>query len=119
MPHAMRKFHLLIAFAIVCLDRVAKLAISKNISLHESIQVLPGFFRITHVENRGAAFGLFADSPSEWKIAVLVLFSIVALVIVSALLWRNSHSMTTTGIGLALIPGATCGHLWDWPLIGR
>src|SRR5207245_11052723 len=93
MPHAMRKFHLLIAFAIVCLDRVAKLAISKNISLHESIQVIPGFFRITHVENRGAAFGLFADSPSEWKIAVLVLFSIVALVIVSALLWRNSHSM--------------------------
>src|SRR5437870_9688189 len=80
MPHAMRKFHLLIAFAIVCLDRVAKLAISKNISLHESIQVIPGFFRITHVENRGAAFGLFADSPSEWKIAVLVLFSIVALV---------------------------------------
>src|SRR5437773_3465507 len=79
MPHAMRKFHLLIAFAIVCLDRVAKLAISKNISLHESIQVIPGFFRITHVENRGAAFGLFADSPSEWKIAVLVLFSIVAL----------------------------------------
>ena len=85
----MRKFHLLIALAIVCLDRVTKLAIAKSISLHESIQVLPGFFRITHVENRGAAFGLFADSPSEWKIAVLVLFSIVALVIVSALLWRR------------------------------
>ena len=53
--------------------------------------------------NRGAAFGLFADSPSEWKITALVLFSIVALAIVSVLLWRNSHSMQSTGIGLALI----------------
>src|SRR5437899_11051712 len=95
MPHAMRKFHLLIAFAIVCLDRVAKLAISKNISLHESIQVIPGFFRITHVENRGAAFGLFADSPAEWKIAVLVLFSIVALVFFAPLFGSNTHSMST------------------------
>src|SRR5919109_1567298 len=113
MPHAMRKFHLLIAPAGGCLGRLSKLAIAKSISLHESIQVLPGFFRITHVENRGAAFGLFADSPSEWKIAVLVLFSIVALVIVSALLWKNSHAMTTTGVGLALILGGALGNLWD------
>src|SRR5438876_9915726 len=113
MPHAMRKFHLLIAFAIVCLDRVAKLAISKNISLHESIQVIPGCFRITHVENRGAPCGLFADSPSEWNIAVLVLFSIVALVIVSALLWRNSPAMSTRGVGLALTVCGAFGHLWD------
>src|SRR5438105_13073602 len=111
MPHAMRKFHLLIAFAIVCLDRVAKLAISKNISLHESIQIIPGFFRITHVENRGAAFGLFADSPSQWKIAMLVLFSVVALVIISDLLWNNSHSMSTSGIERALILGSMVGSL--------
>src|SRR5438105_4628426 len=119
MPHAMRKVHLRIDVAIVGLDRVAKVAISKNISLHESIQVIPGFFRITHVGNRGAAFGLFADSPSEWKIAVLVLFSVVALVIVSALLWRNSHAMSSTGIGLALILGGAIGNLWDRLLSGR
>jgi hypothetical protein len=93
----MRKFHFLIALGILLLDRAAKWAIAKDIALHDSISVIPGFFRLTHVENSGAAFGLFADSPSQWKIAVLVLFSIVALVIVSALLWRNSHSMTSTG----------------------
>ena len=62
---------------------------------------------------------LFADSPSEWKIAVLVLFSVVALVIVSALLWRNSHSITTTGVGLALILGGAIGNLWDRLVSGR
>jgi len=117
--HVMRRFHFLIAFVVVCLDRLAKWAVERNISLHDGIQVIPGFFRITHVENRGAAFGLFADSPSEWKIAMLVLFSLVALVIVSALLWKNSHSMTTTGVGLALILGGALGNLWDRLLSGR
>ena len=111
--HAMRKYHFLIAFLVVLLDRLAKLSVQRNISLHDSVSIIPGFFRLTHVENRGAAFGLFADSPSEWKIAVLVLFSLVALVIVSALLWKNSHAMTTTGVGLALILGGAIGNLWD------
>jgi signal peptidase II len=71
------------------------------------------------VENRGAAFGLFAESPSEWKIAVLVLFSLVALVVVSALLWKNSHAMTTTGVGLALILGGALGNLWDRLVSGQ
>ena len=108
-----RKYHFLIAFLIVSLDRLAKLAVERKIPLHDGIQIIPHFFRITHMENRGAAFGLFADSPSEWKIALLVLFSLVALLIVSYLLWKNSHSMSTTGVGLALILGGAIGNLWD------
>jgi signal peptidase II len=115
----MRKFHFLIALLIVLFDRATKWIVAKDISLHGGIQIIPGFFRLTHVENRGAAFGLFAESPAQWKIAVLVLFSIVALVVVSALLWRNSHAMTTTGIGLALILGGAVGNLWDRLLNGR
>ena len=112
----MRKLHFLIAIVVVVLDRIAKLAIERNLPLHEGIQVIPGFFRITHVQNRGAAFGLFSDSPSEWKVALLILFSVIALVIVSALLWKNSHAMTTTGVGLALIlGGAAFGELFARP----
>jgi signal peptidase II len=115
----MRKFHLLIAVMVVLLDRLTKLAVARNISLHDSVQIIPDFFRLTHVENRGAAFGLFADSPSEWKVWMLVLFSVVALIVVSALLWRNSHSLSTTGIGLSLILGGAIGNLWDRLLSGR
>jgi signal peptidase II len=109
----MRRYHFLIALLVVLVDRFSKLAIERNLSLHDSISLIPGFFRLTHIENRGAAFGLFADSPSEWKIAGLVLFSLVALVIVATLLWKNSHSMTTTGVGLSLILGGAIGNLWD------
>src|ERR1700758_4393185 len=109
----MRKYHFLISLGIVILDRLSKLAIERKIPLHDGIQIIPGFFRLTHLENRGAAFGLFADSPSPWKIGALVLFSVIALVVVSALLWKNSHTISITGIGLALILGGAVGNLWD------
>jgi signal peptidase II len=115
----MRKLHFSIALLVILLDRVTKLAVEKNIPLHESIAIIPGFFRLTHVQNRGAAFGLFADSPAEWKVAALVLFSLVALCIVLALLWKNSHTMTSTGVGLALILGGAVGNLWDRILNGQ
>jgi signal peptidase II len=109
----MRIYHLLIALAVVALDRFTKWTIAHRLSMHDSITVIPRFFRIIHTENTGAAFGIFADSPSEWKAALLIVFSIVALFIVSALLWKNSHTMSSTGIGLALILGGAVGNLWD------
>ncbi len=115
----MRKFHLLLAFGVFVLDRLTKWAVAQKIELHENINVIPGFFRLTHVQNRGAAFGLFSDSASEYKVAVLVLFSLVALVVVSTLLWKNSHRLTTTGVGLALILGGALGNLWDRIVTGH
>ena len=109
----MRKFHFLIALLVVVLDRLAKLAVERRIPLHDGVQIIPGFLRLTHLENRGAAFGLFADSPSPWKIGTLVLFSLIALVVVSTLLWKNSHTVSITGVGLALILGGAIGNLWD------
>ena len=109
----MRALHFLIALCVVVLDRVAKLAVEHKIPLHDGIQIIPGFFRLTHLENRGAAFGLFADSPSPWKIGLLVLFSLIALLVVSRLLWKNSVSLTVSGVGLSLILGGAIGNLWD------
>jgi signal peptidase II len=117
--HAMRKYHFLIALVIVLADRAAKWLVAGKLALHDSVVIIPGFFNITHVQNRGAAFGLFSESPSEWKITMLILFSLAALVVVSILLWKNSHSLTSTGIGLALILGGALGNLWDRIAYGR
>jgi signal peptidase II len=109
----MRKYFFLIATLVVALDRYTKWLIAHRLTMHDSITVIPGFFRIIHTENPGAAFGLFADSPSQWKAALLIVFSLVALAVVSLLLWRNSHRLTSTGIGLSLILGGAVGNLWD------
>ena len=115
----MRKYFFLIALSVVALDRLTKWAVARYISLHDSVTVIPGLFHITHVENRGAAFGLFADSSFPWKIAALVAFSLIALVIVTVLLWKNGHTMNTTTIGLSLILGGAAGNLWDRAADGR
>jgi signal peptidase II len=117
--HPMRKYFLLIAASVIVLDRLTKWAVSRYIPLHDSITVIPGLFHISHVENQGAAFGLFADSVFPWKIAALVGFSLVALLIVSVLLWKNGHAMTTTTVGLSLILGGAAGNLWDRVVFGR
>jgi signal peptidase II len=117
--NGMRKYFLLIAVSVIVLDRLTKWAVARYIPLRDSIAVIPGLFHITHVENRGAAFGLFADSAFPWKIAALVGFSLVALIIVSVLLWKNGHAMTTTTIGLSLILGGAAGNLWDRVVDGR
>ena len=70
--HAMRKYHFLLAFLVVLVDQGAKWLVARHVGLHDSLVVIPGLLRITHVQNRGAAFGLFSDSPSEWKIGVLI-----------------------------------------------
>ena len=111
--HAMRKYYFLIALAVIVADRIAKWLIATRIALHDSILVVPGFFRLTHVENRGAAFGLFDSSPHEWKVTLLILFSALALVVVGALLWKNSQTFGLTGFALSLILGGAAGNLWD------
>ncbi|HVZ61932.1 MAG TPA: signal peptidase II [Terriglobales bacterium] len=115
----MRKYHFLIAVGVIMLDRVTKWLVATRVDLHDSISILPGFVRLTHVQNSGAAFGLFADSTSEWKTSILIMFSTIALIVVSALLWKNSHSITVTGVGLSLILGGAVGNLWDRLLYGR
>ena len=115
----MRKYFLFIAASVILLDRLTKWAVARYIPLHDSVAVIPGLFHISHVENRGAAFGLFADSAFPWKIAALVGFSLIALVIVSVLLWKNGHTMSTTTIGLSLILGGAAGNLWDRVVDGR
>src|SRR5689334_4616808 len=115
----MRKYHVIIATLVVILDRLTKWVISRNITPNDSVDVVPGLFRLTHVQNQGAAFGLFSDSPSEWKVAMLILFSVAALAVVSALLWKNGNAMNTTAIALSLVFGGALGNLWDRVASGR
>jgi signal peptidase II len=115
----MRKYHVLIAALVVLLDRLTKWVISQKIPLHDSVTVIPGVFQLTHVQNQGAAFGLFSDSPSEWKVAMLILFSVAALAVVSALLWKNGNAMNATAIALSLVFGGALGNLWDRVASGR
>jgi signal peptidase II len=114
-----RATHFFLALFVVLLDRWTKRLVAAHIGMYTHIQIIPGFFRITHTENTGAAFSLFADSPSHWKTAMLISFSVVAMIVVSVLLWKQSHALTLTGVALSLILGGAVGNLWDRVASGR
>src|SRR5947209_16412848 len=114
-----RTVHFLIALMVVLLDRWTKRLVASHIAMYSHIQIIPGFFRLTHTENTGAAFSLFADSPAHWKTALLIGFSAIAMVIVTILLWKQSRPLTSSGIALSLILGGAVGNLWDRVASGR
>lgn len=111
--------HLLIALAIFIFDRITKWLVIRNIILDDTVSVIPGFFRLTHLENPGAAFSLFAESPSLLKTALLVAISVAALVVVGLLLWKRRDAFNATTIALSLILGGALGNLWDRLAFGK
>lgn len=117
--NSVRAVHFLLALLVVILDRWSKRLVATHLQMYTHIQVIPGFFRITHTENTGAAFSLFADSPSHFKTAALITFSVVAMIVVSILLWKQTRAFTLTGIAFSLILGGAVGNLWDRVASGR
>lgn len=111
--HGLRWIHLVVALSAILLDRITKIVIERTLSPANAITIIPGLFKITHVHNRGAAFGLFSDSTSEWRTVLLVGFSTMALLVIGYLLWKSDHALPTTAYGLSLILGGALGNLWD------
>jgi signal peptidase II len=111
--NAARASHFLLALVVILLDHWTKRLAASRIALYDHVQIIPGFFRLTHTENSGAAFSLFADHPTHWKTGMLIAFSVVAMAIVFMLLWKQTRTLTVSGIALSLILGGAAGNLWD------
>jgi signal peptidase II len=99
---------------IVFLDRVTKRWVAGHVAEGDAITVIPRIFRITHVENPGAAFSLFIDSPhpeaTRW---MLICFSLLAAVVVSIVLVRIGRTFSLTALSMALVLGGAVGNVWD------
>ena len=105
---------LLLTVLVIALDRWSKIWIVHHINPGYALPVIPGVFRLTHVLNTGAAFSLFADSLSPLAVRnALIAFSILAVLIVGAMLWRTGRTLSLTGVALALILGGAIGNLYD------
>src|SRR5438270_1699739 len=107
----MPKRPLLIALAVLLLDRLTKWAIAQTIPLEDAINIIPGFFRLTHLENTGAAFSLFADSPSPFRTTLLIAFSVAALAVVSVLFWKDRSVFHSGTLAFYLFLGGALGYV--------
>jgi len=108
-----------LAAAVLVLDRLTKWIIESRVSFSETYRVIPGFFDIVNSQNRGVAFGILNDSTSQWRTTLLVLASIAAVIVVSAVLWNARRIDRLFLWGLALILGGAAGNVFDRIVWGR
>ena len=84
------------------------ISISSNMSLYESITVIPKVFNITYIQNRGAAFGMLANH--RW---VFMIISTVAIIGMTVYLFRFCKEGAFFKIGLSLVISGGIGNMID------
>lgn len=113
-----REIYFFLAASVLIMDQVTKIIVAKFVPLHDSVNVIPGFFRISHVLNRGAAFSMFADVRSPLAPLGLLLFSLIVMVVITVILVRSKELLNRTNVGLSLILGGAVGNFLDRLLQG-
>jgi signal peptidase II len=97
-----------LALAVFTLDRLTKWLVFDNFVQGQSIKLIPNVFHLTLVLNKGAAFGLFKD-----KNLIFIPFSILAILIILAYIWKRGSMHPLLSSSLGLILGGSAGNLVD------
>ena len=99
----------LVFFTIIFVDHFSKLWILTNYQT-KSLHIMP-FLDFVFVQNRGVAFGLFANTSLNFT-----LISIVSIGLISYLLYKFLKSPSP--ILIAMILAGALGNIWDRLIFG-
>ncbi len=107
----------LVCLVTLVLDQATKFYIDSRFVLYESVTVLENFFHITYVRNKGAAFGILADSA--FRIPFLITVAILAA---GGILWylkslRDDQKLLH--FALSLVFSGAVGNLIDRIRLGE
>jgi len=113
------RYRILLSVTIISLvlDQWTKQLVDKNFALHESVSLIDNFLALTYVRNKGAAFGIFADS--SFRIPFFITVSIAALI---GILWfyrKIAEEQRLLQWALALVFSGAIGNLIDRILYGE
>lgn len=108
-----KSYYFLVVFVLMGLDQLTKALIVRSITLQGSREVIPGFFNLTHVRNRGAIFGFLSHSDSRILYIFLTLVSVAALGLVIYYFFKTPVSEKLMKISLSLILAGAMGNLID------
>jgi signal peptidase II len=97
-----------IVSAVLVLDQITKYLVEKYVRMYETITVIPGFFNLTHVRNRGAAFNLLAGAPAAFRIVFFITVTLIALAVITFLI-RKTHERLPV-VAFSLIAGGAVGN---------
>ncbi len=101
----------LITGTVLVLDQVTKYLVEKHIRMYEAITVVPGFFNLTHVRNRGAAFSLLSGAPAVFRSVFFITITLIAVAVIAVLI-RKTHERLLV-VAFSLIAGGAVGNVID------
>lgn len=90
------------------LDQLSKKQIVDYLKLGEKIEIIKGFFNITHVRNYGAGFSILQNAR-----LFLSLVSIIAIVVLVYLLVTTKKKDTLTSMSYLMVISGALGNLLD------
>ena len=111
-----RRFLILIAVAllVLLLDQWSKLWIRGNIQVGDEIALWPGVLHLSHVWNKGAAWGMLSGQR-----VILVIVSIAVLCGAATIARDFVRRGMLTTLALAFIVGGAIGNLIDRVFLGH
>ncbi len=109
---------LFILLFIIALDQYTKILTVNSFALYESLEIVPGFFSLTYLTNKGAAFGFLAGVDSAWRHYFFLILASVALVLLMVAWFRLRKEHRFYGPALALIAGGAIGNVIDRVRLG-
>lgn len=103
---------LLTALAVLGLDQLTKLIVRSTIEPGEVIVVIPGFFDLVNIRNRGAAFGFLNRPDIEWQFWLFLGATLLATVVIFVIA-KSAKRQPALILGLGMILGGAIGNLID------
>lgn len=108
-----RKAEIALIPAVIAADQLTKAVLKRSLELHEYRPLIDGVLSLSHVRNRGAAFGILSEAglPYQgWILSVVALFALGAI----AVYWlRLPKEQQLPRLALALVLGGALGNLID------
>ncbi|MEW5899878.1 MAG: signal peptidase II [Acidobacteriota bacterium] len=98
---------------LLVLDQVSKALVARQFPLYSTRKVIPGFFSLTHIHNKGAIFGFFSRTESQAVFLALTAASLVALGLVVYYFIKTPASEKGVKVSLSLILAGAVGNLAD------
>jgi signal peptidase II len=103
----------LILVGVVVLDQISKAVLQSSLELHEYRPLIDGVLSISHVRNRGAAFGILSDAGLRYQGEILSAVSLLALAGIAVYAWRLPAEARLPRLALACVLGGAIGNLID------
>ena len=103
----------LVVALIVAFDQYTKALVASSWRLGESMPIIPDFFSLTYVRNRGGAFGLMSDLPETYRVAFFVVFALVTVGVLVVMLRTTPASDVLQRFAITSVIGGAAGNLYD------